>query len=459
MTICIVCTSCLPSFSWIKSETSIFVIISFIMPVLFFWFIFNPSLENRHLETKRLKRCANGTELLLQFCVSTVITIATLICHHFYVWFPSWKEFTQYKLTIRAFTFWDYLKYGPLSSIIVATIALAMVFWCGIIRVYVSSEQLGIRYRVLGLLFGMIPIANLIMLGKIISVCREEVRFEQDRLVRDKERHDKQICKTKYPILMVHGVFFRDFRASYLNYWGRIPEALKNNGATIYYGNQESAGSVAFCGEQIKKRIEELVSETGCEKINVIAHSKGGLDTRHAIKLMGDNPLVASLTTVNTPHRGCHFAEYLLEKIPANVTNAVAEGYNKALYTVGDNNPDFIKAVSDLTASKCEEFNKVTPDSDKVYYQSVGSKLNHAVSGRFPLNYSYHIVKHFDGANDGLVGEKSFPWGENFQYLTVKGRRGISHGDMIDLNRENIKGFDVREFYIQLVSDLREKGF
>ena len=38
-------------------------------------------------------------------------------------------------------------------------------------------------------------------------------------------------------------------------------------------------------------------------------------------------------------------------------------------------------------------------------------------------------------------------------------KRGISHGDVIDLNRENIKGFDVREFYVQLVSGLREMGF
>jgi triacylglycerol lipase len=30
---------------------------------------------------------------------------------------------------------------------------------------------------------------------------------------------------------------------------------------------------------------------------------------------------------------------------------------------------------------------------------------------------------------------------------------------MIDLNRENIDGFDVREFYVQLVSDLKNKGF
>ena len=30
---------------------------------------------------------------------------------------------------------------------------------------------------------------------------------------------------------------------------------------------------------------------------------------------------------------------------------------------------------------------------------------------------------------------------------------------MIDLNRENIPGFDVREFYVKLVHDLKERGF
>ena len=50
-------------------------------------------------------------------------------------------------------------------------------------------------------------------------------------------------------------------------------------------------------------------------------------------------------------------------------------------------------------------------------------------------------------------------WGEDYQLLTVEGKRGISHGDMIDLNKENIPGFDVREFFIQLVYDLKKKGF
>ena len=43
--------------------------------------------------------------------------------------------------------------------------------------------------------------------------------------------------------------------------------------------------------------------------------------------------------------------------------------------------------------------------------------------------------------------------------INHSGKRGISHGDMIDLFRENIDGFDVREFYVDLVKDLKNKGF
>ena len=41
--------------------------------------------------------------------------------------------------------------------------------------------------------------------------------------------------------------------------------------------------------------------------------------------------------------------------------------------------------------------NEEIKDSENVYYQSVGSKLNIAKGGRFPLNYSYKFVKKFDG--------------------------------------------------------------
>ena len=147
-----------------------------------------------------------------------------------------------------------------------------------------------------------------------------------------------------------------------------------------------------------------------------------------------------------------------MSKIPQKQQNLIANTYNSALKKLGDYNPDFLAAVYDLTADACRKRNEQVKDVEGVYYQSVGSKLNVASNGRFPLNFSYHLVRYFDGANDGLVGEKSFPWGKNYQFLTVSGKRGISHGDVIDLNRENFDGFDVREFYVQLVHKLKKMG-
>lgn len=137
----------------------------------------------------------------------------------------------------------------------------------------------------------------------------------------------------------------------------------------------------------------------------------------------------------------------------------MAEGYNAALRKLGDNNPDFLAAVTDLTAYACKTFNQNVPDIPGVYYQSVGSKLNMASGGRFPLNFSHQLVRYFDGPNDGLVAESSFMWGEDYTFLTTRGKRGISHGDVIDLNRENIRDFDVREFYVELVNGLKERGY
>ena len=55
---------------------------------------------------------------------------------------------------------------------------------------------------------------------------RQEVRVRvaTQKWELDEVRAESEVCKTKYPLLMVHGVFFRDFRC--LNYWGRIPREL-----------------------------------------------------------------------------------------------------------------------------------------------------------------------------------------------------------------------------------------
>ncbi|MBE6789360.1 MAG: triacylglycerol lipase [Ruminococcaceae bacterium] len=384
----------------------------------------------------RLKICHHGGVLLCVFMFSALIS---LIYHIFLAFELLPNQYMQF-----------------IYSALVCICLHALVFWNGIICVYCTSVQLGIKLRVVGALCGFIPIVNLVVLKRIISASMDEVYFETEKEKINLERKDKQICKTAYPILLVHGVFFRDFR--FFNYWGRIPKQLEENGAAVYYGNHQSAASVADSAKELKERIEEIIKETGCQKVNIIAHSKGGLDCRYAISELKMAPYVASLTTVNTPHRGCLFADYLLEKIPEGVKNKVASAYNGALKRLGDKNPDFLAAVNDLTAQACIERDKQMGRPDGVFCHSIGSVLNKAASGKFPLNFCYHLVKFFDGANDGLVSEKSFEWGERYTLVTVKGKRGVSHGDMIDLNRENIKDFDVREFYVKLVCDLKARG-
>lgn len=406
-----------------------------VIPVFLFINAFPVMLVNRN-ELLRLRICEGGNFLLKAFIPSTVIGVILHILLLIKLLPDGWKP--------------------ALYSCIVCFLVECVVFWNGIIRVYCTSVQLGLKARALGLYFGMVPIANLVMLFKIIKITSGETDLELRKSLDNSARKDAQVCKTKYPILLVHGVFFRDLKLP--NYWGRIPKEFEKNGAVIYYGLHDSAASVADSGEALAKRIKSIVDETGCEKLNIIAHSKGGLDSRYAISCCGADKYVASLTTINTPHRGCMFADYLLEKIPKEIQNSIASFYNETLSGLGDKSPDFMAAVTDLTAKGCAGLNERMPDMPGVRYQSVGSKLNHARGGQFPLNFTYRLAKRFDGPNDGLVSAESCKWGEDFIMLTPPKKRGISHGDMIDLNRENISGFDVREFYVKLVAGLKEKG-
>ena len=385
---------------------------------------------------KSLKICCHGTVLLISFYISIIVSVIYQII-----------------LSIKTIPN-NYMLF--VWSLVFCICVNFIIFWNGIICVYLTSTQLGIKTRVVGIICGMIPIVNLVALFFIIKTTITECLVEEKKEQINRQRYDQKICATKYPILLVHGVFFRDTK--YFNYWGRIPDELETNGATIFYGNHQSASSVANSAVELKSRIIEILSKTGAEKVNIIAHSKGGLDCRYAISKLDIGNKVASLTTINTPHKGCLFADYLLSKIPSSTKNKVADTYNSTLKKFGEQNPDFLAAVRDLTVSACKQLDSEMPTPQGIYCQSVGSVLTKATNGKFPLNFSYHLVKHFSGENDGLVDEASFKWGKNYMLLKPTKKRGISHGDMIDLNRENINGFDVREFYVNLVKELKNKG-
>lgn len=397
--------------------------------------------------TKRIDQLSAGCELLRLFLVTATLNA---------VWMLLWLS-SAIRIAKSDGFFSGILLVIWIINVIPMVVLEAILFWNGMIRVYLTSVQLGLKHRILAALCGWIPFLNIWYLTKIIRIASDEVEFETEKWELDEVRAENEVCKTKYPILLVHGVFFRDFR--YLNYWGRIPKELKRNGAAVYYGQQQSAASVEDSGRELAARIRAILDETGCEKVNIIAHSKGGLDSRAAIAHAGCAPYVATLTTINTPHRGCIYAEYLLNKVPEAARQKVAAAYNATLKRLGDENPDFLAAVTDLTESACLARNETTPDMPGVLYESVMSHCRKARHGKFPLNATYPVVKHFDEKNDGLVSVDSAKWGTRFTLLEPVGKRGISHGDVVDLNRENIPGFDVREFYVNLVADLKKRGY
>ncbi len=348
------------------------------------------------------------------------------------------------------------IMYVPIINAVVAGLVLVVHFLNGFWRIVLTSSQLGMGLRLLMLFFWWVPVVNVVLFSKWCKQVRRELIFEKDKYLLDTMREENQVCRTKYPVVMVHGIFFRDWQ--YFNYWGRIPKELKRNGANVYYGNQQSSLAIAESAQELKQEILEILKNTGTQKVNIVAHSKGGLDSRYAISMLGLEDKVASLTTINTPHRGCEFADALLGSLPQGLIHFVDRKYNALFHKLGDQKPAFLAGVQDLTAASCRKFNETVKDSPLVYYQSVMSKMSGVGSAGFPLNLGYLLSKKYEGANDGLVSVTSAKWG-NFLGLISAKKQGVSHGDMIDLMRRNINGFDVSEFYVKVFEDLKNRGF
>lgn len=386
-------------------------------------------------DTKRLSIMLGGYKLLTDSFA--VIIVQTIL----YIYL-----FTYHRALISLLPF--------MINLLVGTAVAAILILNGLIRILTTSLQLGIVMRIILLLTWWIPIVNVIIFWKCCRIVRREYMFEISKIELNDERKDSDVCKTKYPILLVHGIFWRDWQL--FNYWGRIPKELRRNGATIYFGNQHSAASMDMCANEIKRQILNIIQKDNCEKVNIIAHSKGGLDVRYTISCLGMDKHVASLTTINTPHRGCKFLDKLLKLIPDGAVRVIAKRYDAVYKKLGDEKPDFYSGIYDLTSSRCEEFNQKVQDKDGVIYQSVTSKMSSIFSAGFPLNIGYAYIHLIDGENDGLVTVESSKWGEVLNCYCTKGKRGISHGDIIDMMRENIQDFDVRECYVDIVKKLKD---
>jgi len=416
------------------------LIVSIIIIALLFIFLvkYNIIPIKRKTYTIKLTIMTGGCELIGNACM--IFFIQTLVYLYIFV-INKEMSIALHSIVINS---------------IVCVVTFLIILWNGLLRIVSTSSQVGIVLKVAIFFVWWVPILNFIIFVKCCRITRREYLFEVSKIELNNQRVENAICKTKYPILLVHGIFWRDWQ--YFSYWGRIPRELTKNGAVLYYGNQHSAATMDICGSELKDQILTIIEAEQCEKVNIIGHSKGGLDARYVISCLGMDKYVASLTTIGTPHKGSILVDYFLKRLPDKLVQFISNRYNAAYKRLGDKTPDFYSGVYDLTTNQSEAFNEKAVNKEGVVYQSVASKMNSMFSAGFPLNLGHIILKGRAGINDGFVTLESSKFGDYLGCWETKKTRGVSHGDMIDLLRENIHEFDICEVYVDIVRDLKAKG-
>lgn len=270
------------------------------------------------------------------------------------------------------------------------------------------------------------------------------------------------MIKTKYPIMLVHGIGHTD--DDYNRYWGRIPDFLESLGIDLYFGGQDAFGTIEENAHQIKENVLEALKESGSAQINIIAHSKGGLESRYMISKLDMADKIASLTTLATPHRGVLAMDKLKER-KLITYKMMVQVFNSMLYVSGGElNRDYVP-YEQLTADFMKVFNELVPDVEGVYYQSYAFDMKNGSS--YPELAVFHkIVQEVEGVNDGLVSVESAKWGTFCGVYSGPGDYGISHSQVVDakmrpITTEQTGGgvLDILDLYFDIVDRLKVMGY
>ncbi|MGK8198392.1 triacylglycerol lipase [Burkholderia cepacia] len=176
---------------------------------------------------------------------------------------------------------------------------------------------------------------------------------------------------TRYPIILVHGLTGTDKYGGVVEYWYRIPEDLQAHGAAVYVANLsgfQSDDGPNGRGEQLLAFVKQVLAATGAQKVNLIGHSQGGLTSRYVASVAPE--LVASVTTISTPHWGSQFADFvqqLLQTDPTGLSSTVLGAFANALGTLTSSNfntnQNAIQALSVLTTAKAAAYNQKFPSA------------------------------------------------------------------------------------------------
>jgi len=255
----------------------------------------------------------------------------------------------------------------------------------------------------------------------------------------------KTYTKTKYPVVLAHGMSGFDQLFGVVEYFYGIPSDLRSEGATVYVTQVSAFNDTVLRGEQLLQQVQYIVAVTGQPKVNLIGHSHGGLDVRYVAAMRPD--LVASVTTIGTPHKGAELATTLRANL---TTNGLAEGFigffADSLGVVlnllsGSSSPqDAVAGLEALTASGTAAFNTAYPAGVPTTACGQGAAIVNGVryyswSGTDVLTNVLDVSDaalglsslFYSEPNDGLVGRCSSHLG-----VVLRDNYGMNHLDEVN---------------------------
>ncbi|WP_223300396.1 lipase family alpha/beta hydrolase [Vibrio sinaloensis] len=286
--------------------------------------------------------------------------------------------------------------------------------------------------------------------------------------------HASGYTETKYPIVLVHGLFGFDSLAG-VDYFYGIPQSLTKDGATVYVAQVSATHSSEARGEQLLNQVETLLAATGAQKVNLIGHSHGGPTARYVASIRPD--LVASVTSVGGVHKGSKVADIVRGTVPeGSISEGVAVKLAQGLVTLinllsggSDLEQDPLASLDALTTEGSLSFNRYYPEgipstecgngdllaSNGVYYYSWTGSAN--FTNVFdPTDGAMMVLGlAFDGPNDGLVATCSTHLGK-----VIRDDYKMNHLDEINglLGIHHLFETDPVTLYRQHANRLKQQG-
>lgn len=221
-------------------------------------------------------------------------------------------------------------------------------------------------------------------------------------------------AQTRYPIVLVHGIFgFDSFLG--VDYFYGIPGALRGDGARVFVSQVSAANSNEVRGEQLLAEVKNILAITGAAKVNLVGHSQGSPTIRY---VAGVAPhLVASATSIGGVNKGSRVADIVRGVAPAgSISETLANSITNAFVALinlgsgGTSLPQMPTAALDsLTTAGLARFNQRFPQALPSGCGS-GAELVNGVryfswTGTMPVTNLLDI-------GDGPIGILSLAFGE-----------------------------------------------